>query len=78
MAGKAPWWDRLNRKLFPYIGPPPLGPYNEAPLPSTLSKACPICGHPMSDHEIERRDNRPTQIHCPSESDYAISDDISR
>ncbi|MCU1586044.1 MAG: hypothetical protein JWM49_2600 [Microbacteriaceae bacterium] len=77
MAAKLPWWDRLNRRLFPYIGPPPLGPFNETPLPSTLTKACPICGHPMSDHEIERRDNRPTQIHCPDDRAYAPHEDIA-
>jgi hypothetical protein len=77
MAAKLPWWDRLNRRLFPYIGPPPLGPFNETPLPSTLTKACPICGHPMSDHEIERRDNRPTQIHCPDDGTYAPHQDIA-
>lgn len=65
MAAKRPWWDRLNRTLLPYIGPPPLGPYNETPLPPTEAKPCPMCGVAMSDHEIERRDNRPTKIHCP-------------
>lgn len=66
MAGKIPWWDRLNNRLRPYIGPPPLGPYGQAPLPSTQAKLCPICGRAMSDHEIERRENRPTQVHCPT------------
>lgn len=66
MTAKAAWWDRLNRTLFPYIGPPPLGPYGEAELPSTRAKPCPLCGHPMSEHEIERRENRPTSIHCPT------------
>lgn len=65
MTKKGPWWDRLNRTLFPYIGPPPLGPYNQAPLPPTAGKPCPMCGMPMSDHEVERRDGRPTQLHCP-------------
>ena len=31
MIAKAPWWDRLNRLLLPYIGPPPLGPYELKP-----------------------------------------------
>jgi hypothetical protein len=76
MTRSVPWWDRLNRALFPYIGPPPLGPFNEEPLPSTVAKPCPICGRPMSDHEIERRDGRPTQIHCPGSDRYALNEAV--
>ena len=65
MIAKAPWWDRLNRLLLPYIGPPPLGPYDEDPLPPTQDKACPLCGQAMADHDVERRADRPTQLHCP-------------
>jgi hypothetical protein len=66
MKTKIPWWDRLNRRLMPYIGPPPLGPYNEAPLPPTAAKPCPLCGEPMSEHEIERGEGRvPTRLVCP-------------
>jgi hypothetical protein len=66
MSKRVSWWDRLNGALVPYIGPPPLGPYNEAPLPATGPKPCPMCGMPMTDHDIERREGRPTQIHCPA------------
>jgi hypothetical protein len=67
MKIKLPWWDRLNGMLMPYIGPPPLGPYNEAPLPAAGSRPCPLCGKPMDRHEIERGEGRvPTRIHCPS------------
>jgi hypothetical protein len=66
MAVNSPWWDRLNRRLLPYIGPPPLGPYNEEPLTSTHAKPCPICGKPMADHDVERRADRPTQLYCPA------------
>ena len=65
MVAKIPWWDRLNRRLLPYIGPPPLGPYGEEPLPSTQAKACPLCGRAMADHDVERRPDRPTRLHCP-------------
>ena len=65
MVAKAPWWDRLNRLLLPYIGPPPLGPYDEDPLPPTQEKACPLCGQAMADHDVERRADRPTQLHGP-------------
>lgn len=66
MVAKRPWWDQLNRRLLPYIGPPPLGPYNEEPLPPIQAKACPICGNLMADHDGERRTDRPTQLHCPA------------
>ena len=66
MVAKVPWWDRLNRRLLPYLGPPPLGPYDEEPLPPTQAKACPLCGRAMADHDVERRADRPTQLHCPS------------
>lgn len=63
---KKNWADRLNARLLPYIGPPPLGPYNEAPLPPTQQAACPMCGVRMSEHQVERREGRPTKIHCPA------------
>ncbi|CAN5400364.1 hypothetical protein BH09ACT1_BH09ACT1_17080 [soil metagenome] len=66
MAVKVPWWDKLNRAFLPYLGPAQLGPFGEAPLPSVAAKACPICGHPMTEHDIERREGRPTQMHCPA------------
>ena len=31
--GYAGFIDRLNARLLPYIGPPPLGPYDEEPAP---------------------------------------------
>ena len=63
---KEPWWDRLNRRLFPYIGPPPLGPYNEAPLPPTAKEACPLCGQEMSIHTFVRtQDHSSTRMSCP-------------
>ncbi|MCU1514176.1 MAG: hypothetical protein JWO10_1266 [Microbacteriaceae bacterium] len=63
MAGKIPWWDRLNNALIPYIGPPQLGPYETEP--AVHDGGCPICGRPMAGHEIERRAGRATQMHCP-------------
>ncbi|WP_141881789.1 hypothetical protein [Homoserinimonas aerilata] len=58
--------ERLNARLRPYIGSAPLGPYNEAPLPAATTRACPLCGIAMSKHEVERRDGRPTKVHCPT------------
>lgn len=72
MAKRAPWWDRLNNMLMPRIGPPPLGPYNEAPLPPTGPKPCPVCGFPMDEHSVERSpigDARTaTRLRCPDHS----------
>lgn len=66
MTDRQPWWDRLNRKLFPYLGPPPLGPYNEEPLPPTGPKPCPLCGQAMDLHEFERTaGNVATRLYCP-------------
>ena len=43
----------LNRKLFPYLGPPQLGPWDpESNIPES-AHPCPICAHPMSDHLAE-------------------------
>lgn len=59
------WADRLNRTLFPWIGPPPLGPYDEEPPGDPQLKPCPLCGAPMSEHEIDRSGPR-TQLYCPA------------
>lgn len=66
MAQKASWVHRLNGALFPWIGPPPLGPYGEPDLPPVSGKACPLCAALMSVHIIEERDGRPTILHCPT------------
>ena len=75
MSKKNPWWIGLNRRLFPVLGPPPLGPYGEAPLPPVRDMACPLCGHPMSDHRIERHDGAETFVHCPDDSRYPATPD---
>ena len=63
-----PWWDRLNARLFPWIGPPPLGPYDQEPLPDPATKACPLCGSPMGEHRYDRGEGRPTYLRCPTET----------
>lgn len=55
----------LNNTLRPYIGPPPLGPYNEEPLPPASASACPLCGRLMSEHIVDRSGER-TQLYCPT------------
>ncbi|RXZ71423.1 hypothetical protein [Agromyces albus] len=61
--GYAGFIERLNARLLPYLGPPPLGPYDEAPSAASAPR-CPICRAPMSQHDIDRSGAR-TQLHCP-------------
>jgi hypothetical protein len=73
------WADRLNRKLFPYLGPPALGPYDEPPLPPTGPKACPICGARMDTHVIQRGTATvPTRMICPVGKAYILPDQPSK
>ena len=55
--------DWLNEKLYPLIGPPPLGPYE--PVVERIGVAiCPVCGSPMSEHFIDH--STPNAIlNCP-------------
>ena len=59
----------VNRTLFPWIGPPPLGPYNVVPegdvRAAKAASVCPICGELMSVHEIDRSGER-TQLYHPT------------
>jgi hypothetical protein len=72
---KIHWWMRLNRAIFPIMGPAQLGPFGEPPLPSVQAKPCPLCGVAMADHVVERRDGRPTQLHCPGHLSHRINPD---
>ncbi|GGF35849.1 hypothetical protein [Subtercola lobariae] len=58
----------LNGRLFPYLGPPPLGPFDtesaESKAQAALARACPLCGNPMSEHVVDRSGER-TQLYCP-------------
>ncbi len=72
MSDKSSWWARLNTALFPYLGPPPLGP---GPGGERVDAAppvarCPLCSAPMADHAIERTADwsTPTRIHCPPQA----------
>ncbi|WP_147303924.1 hypothetical protein [Subtercola boreus] len=58
----------LNARLFPYLGPPPLGPFDTESAESKTERAsagsCPLCGRPMREHTIDRAGER-TQLYCP-------------
>ncbi len=64
MSNTISWWDRLNNRLRPYIGPPPLGPYGQEP--EVHDKGCPLCGKAMAGHEFEHRAGKPTLMRCPA------------
>jgi hypothetical protein len=65
---------KLNRRLFPWIGPPPLGPYDvisdEEVQAAKAAATCPICGNLMRVHEIDRSGER-TQIYHPTSAQAA-------
>jgi hypothetical protein len=74
MADRDPALERgaewLDRKLLPILGPPVLGPYDTAiESPEELSRhACPICGHPMNEHNAELNpENGHVYLHHPDD-----------
>lgn len=62
----------LNARLFPYLGPPPLGPIDTESAESKARRAqagaCPLCGRAMADHVVDRSGER-TQLYCPREDE---------
>lgn len=57
----------INSNLIRFAGPASVGPYEKTPPPSAAERAgraCPICGAPMTEHEIDRSGPR-TIVHCP-------------
>ncbi len=62
--------DWLNEKLYPILGPPPLGPYDDDTADRIRhergDEPCPICGKPMRDHRTvaDPADGR-TWLRCP-------------
>ncbi len=56
----------LNGRLFPILGPPPVGLSGSDLLPAQPApvRSCPVCAQPMDQHDIDRSGER-TQLHCP-------------
>lgn len=57
----------FNSWLVRFAGPASVGPYESTPPPSAAERAergCPLCGHPMNEHEIDRSGPKPL-MHCP-------------
>ncbi len=58
------WYQYLNTRLIRVAGPASVGPYDTEPEPSRTERACPLCGHPMSEHTFDRSGPKPL-MHCP-------------
>ncbi|PZQ90736.1 MAG: hypothetical protein DI534_05955 [Leifsonia xyli] len=66
-SGGRGFFNRLNRRLFPWLGPPPLGPYDQPAAVPAAERGCPLCGAPMSEHSKGMSDGR-TILRCPAEA----------
>ena len=58
------WYAYLNARLIRAAGPASVGPYYTEPEPVRAGRACPLCGHPMSEHDVDRSGPKPL-LHCP-------------
>ncbi|RKS89401.1 hypothetical protein DEU37_1715 [Microbacterium sp. AG790] len=58
------WYTYLNTRLIRLAGPASVGPYESEPEPARADRACPLCGHAMSQHTFDRSGPKPL-MHCP-------------
>lgn len=57
----------LDGKLVPRLGTADLGPYDTEPEDSARSHdVCPLCGHPMGEHQFDRSHHNAVLI-CPAD-----------
>lgn len=63
VRGATEW---LEGKLYRVLGPPQLGPYDAEPLEVGTDGECPLCHQHMSEHRVEKEDDR-TYLHCPTD-----------
>jgi hypothetical protein len=70
MAGRfAGWYVRWNEKLIRIAGPAQLGAgYAEAPDRRSAGAPCPMCGRPMTEHDVLRPGGQreATRLVCPA------------
>jgi hypothetical protein len=60
---------RLDKGLFPFMGPAQIGAgHPEQPYSRPADAVCPICGAPMTEHTVERSADpaRATRLICPT------------
>jgi hypothetical protein len=56
--------ERLQRRLFPFMGPAQVQPV-EGQTVRTVDAACPLCGLPLAAHAFDRSPSRATRMECP-------------
>ena len=59
------FYDWMNEKLYPFLGPADLGPYQPA-LERSIQALCPLCNEPMAEHFFDRS-NKDVVFYCPRE-----------
>ena len=59
------FYDWVNDKLFPLLGPADLAPYEPA-LEQTTKALCPLCHQPMGEHYFDRG-GQDTVLFCPAD-----------
>ncbi|MDH6532278.1 hypothetical protein M2119_000515 [Aurantimicrobium minutum] len=59
------FYDWMNEKLYPLLGPADLSPYAPA-LDQSLAALCPLCQHPMAEHYFDRSTSD-VVLYCPAE-----------
>ncbi|WP_223690973.1 hypothetical protein [Leifsonia poae] len=64
-ADRAAEW--LDGKLFPILGPPPIGPYDLESPRMPEDQLCPLCGHRIDEHGTQR-DHEHAYLLCPEPS----------
>lgn len=69
MAGRGSWYARWNTKLIEKMGPSQIGAgHPEGMDDRTVDRPCPLCGAPLSQHRVERREGQyaSSALHCPT------------
>lgn len=59
------FYDWINEKLYPLLGPADLAPYEPA-LEQTTKALCPLCQQPMAEHFFDRTSGD-TLLYCPAD-----------
>lgn len=59
------FYDWVNEKLYPLLGPADLAPYEPA-LEQSINALCPLCLQPMAEHVFDRS-TTDTVLYCPAD-----------
>jgi hypothetical protein len=60
------FFDRIDDALWPVFGPPPITEGDGGEGTPRDERACPLCGHPMFEHVIDRSTSNAVLI-CPTD-----------